>query len=81
VNYLEFSRILVILGSAATTFGLYAQAFKLWKIRSARDFSGILIVSVVVNEVVWLNYGFSLSEWDVLWGRFSNTHVLTIFLS
>jgi uncharacterized protein with PQ loop repeat len=39
------------------TAGVYAQAYKIFRTRSAKDFSTILIISLVYSELSWLVYG------------------------
>ncbi len=73
MTYIEFSRLFVIFASITITSGLYAQTFKLWKTRSAKDFSGVLVVSIIINELGWLNYGFALHEWPIIAVGIANT--------
>lgn len=70
--YIETSRLIVLIASAAITFGFYAQAWKLWQTHSAKDFSAALVIAVVINELAWLNYGFALREWPVIAVGFAN---------
>jgi len=65
MSWLEFSRIITVIASFAITAGLYRQGFMIWKSRSAKDFSMLLIVAVVFNELAWLNYGIALVEWPI----------------
>lgn len=64
--YLQVSRILVLTGSISITAGLYLQAIKLWRTKSASDFAPLLVLSVLYNEIVWLNYGLALWEWPII---------------
>lgn len=66
MNYLEVSRIVTLLASIFMTFGLYAQAIKIWRTKSAKDFTVTIIAAIIVNEIVWLNYGFVLWEWPII---------------
>jgi MtN3 and saliva related transmembrane protein len=66
MNYLEISRILTVVGGIAITVGLYAQSIKIFKTKSAKDFSWIILFALMINELVWLNYGFALSEWPII---------------
>ena len=65
MTYLEFSRILTFAGSMLITVGLYEQAWKIWRTRSAKDFTLSLIASLLLTEVVWLNYGVVIHEWPI----------------
>lgn len=79
MTYIEISRIAVILASATITFGFYAQAWKLWKFRSSKDFSLALVFAVLINELIWINYGIALNEWPIiLVGCLNMPAVLTI---
>lgn len=66
MNWLAVSRPLTVVGSIIITLGLYHQAGKIWSTRSVDDFSTILVISLIVNEAVWLNYGMALSEWPII---------------
>lgn len=66
MDYLQISRALTVLGSVAITLGLWHQAAKIWRTRSAKDFTSTLVVALVVNELVWLNYGIVLREWPII---------------
>ena len=65
MTYLEFSRILTFAGSMLITVGLYEQAWKIWRTRSAKDFTLSLIASLLLTEFVWLNYGVVIHEWPI----------------
>lgn len=66
MSYLEISRILTFATSLFMTFGLYSQAWKIWKTKSAKDFASPIILAIVANEIVWLNYGLALREWPII---------------
>jgi len=66
MNYLEFSRIITLIASALITYGLYDQATRIYKIKSARDFTVTIIFALMINELAWLNYGVSLGEWPII---------------
>jgi len=78
MSYLDFSRILTFVASMAITVGLYEQAWKMWRTRSAKDFTLSLIASILVNEFVWLNYGLVLHEWPIWVLSFANTPAAVI---
>lgn len=54
------SEILTFIAALLITFGLYAQAKRVWKRESADDLSLPLVISVMINELMWLNYGIHL---------------------
>lgn len=66
MSYGDFTRIAVLATSIALVGGLYAQVLKIWHTRSARDFSLILIIALLLDGIAWLNYGFILREWPIL---------------
>jgi MtN3 and saliva related transmembrane protein len=66
VNYIEISRILTLIGSVGVIFGLYHQVFKIYKTKSAKDISVLMISALILSESVWLNYGVALSEWPII---------------
>ena len=65
-SYDEISRVITVLASLTITVGLYAQCVKLFRSRSARDFTPALVGSLLFSEVVWLNYGLVLGEWPIV---------------
>ncbi|OQB05702.1 MAG: MtN3/saliva family protein [bacterium ADurb.Bin212] len=66
MDYLELSRLFTIVASIVITLGLYRQIVKIWKTKSAKDFSLLLIVALFINEIAWLNYGLALGEWPII---------------
>jgi MtN3 and saliva related transmembrane protein len=66
MNYLDISRYLTIVASVVITAGFYAQVWKIFATKSAKDFSLILLIALVINEFAWLNYGYALSEWPII---------------
>ena len=66
MSWLEISRFLTVLGSVTITIGLYDQARKILTTKSVNDFSAVMVISLIVNETVWLNYGTSLGEWPIM---------------
>jgi uncharacterized protein with PQ loop repeat len=64
--YPEISRVITVLASLTITIGLYAQCCKLFRTRSAGDFTPALVGSLLFSEVVWLNYGLVLGEWPIV---------------
>lgn len=70
--YLEISRIITLVASAAITYGLYDQAKKIFRTKSAKDFRWTIVVAIVFNEFAWLNYGISLREWPIILVGFAN---------
>lgn len=61
----EASRVLVMIGSFLITLGLYDQALKIWRTRSAKDFTLLIVVALLFNELVWINYGLAIGEWPI----------------
>ncbi len=66
MNYLQLSRYAVLMASILITVGLYSQAVKIWRTESAKDFSFLIVVAIFFNEIIWINYGFSLKEWPII---------------
>ncbi len=66
MDYLEISRIFTVIASVAVTVGVYVQAYKIWRTKSAKDFTWVIIIALILNEIAWLNYGLALSEWPII---------------
>jgi MtN3 and saliva related transmembrane protein len=62
---LELIRINSAIAGLIITAGAYAQAVKIFQTKSARDFSLLLILALLYNELSWLLYGFSIDEWPI----------------
>jgi uncharacterized protein with PQ loop repeat len=56
----------VTCASILITVGLYDQSLKIWRTRSAKDFTASIVLALLFNEAAWLNYGCSLKEWPVI---------------
>lgn len=65
-DYQGVSRMLTFVVSLLVTYSLYDQAWKIWCTKSVKDFTASIIVALVANELVWLNYGCSISEWPII---------------
>ena len=56
---------LAIATSLFLSYGLYAQVWKIYRTKSAKDFALPLILALVFNELAWLNYGLRLGQLPV----------------
>lgn len=59
-------RTLVVIASVILTLGLLLQTIKMFKTKSAKDFSAALIIALLFSDVVWLIYGIRLHEWPII---------------
>ena len=66
VNYLDFSRFVVSTSSVLLIIGLYHQVYKMFKTKSTDDFSVLMILSLIICQLSWINYGAVLKEWPIL---------------
>lgn len=66
MDYVNFSRIFTVIASISIIIGLYTQAFKIWRTKSAKDFTWVIIFALLFNELAWLNYGIALFEWPII---------------
>lgn len=66
VSYESFTRYLVTAMSIFLILGLYHQVYKMFKTKSASDFSYMMLIALVGAEMAWLNYGHFLDEWPIL---------------
>lgn len=63
--YTEFTRTFAFLTSMALAVGMYIQVVKIFRTKSAQDFTIVLILALLADEVAWLNYGIVINEWPV----------------
>lgn len=63
--YSDLSRVFAFLTSVVLTCGMYAQVVKMFRTKSAKDFTMALIAALVLDEIAWLNYGINIHEWPV----------------
>ena len=66
MNSEEFSRWFVTFSSILLVLGLYHQVYKMFKTKSASDFSYSMLFALLLAELAWLNYGLYLKEWPIL---------------
>ena len=66
MSWLAISRALAAGASLFITVGLWSQALKVWRTRSAKDFTSVIIMSLLFSELAWLNYGITLNEWPII---------------
>jgi MtN3 and saliva related transmembrane protein len=79
-TYCEISRVVTMLASMTMTFGLYAQCWKVFRTRSAKDFTLTLVASLIFTEAVWLNYGMVLREWPIILSSVLNIGPVTAIM-
>ena len=63
--YLEFSRMFAFLSSMVLAIGMYVQVVKIFRTKSAQDFTIVLVLALLLDEIAWLNYGVVIMEWPV----------------
>lgn len=63
---LEIIRVNSAIAGLVITVGLYSQCIKMFRTKSAKDLSAILVFSLLYNEVSWLVYGFGINEWPII---------------
>jgi MtN3 and saliva related transmembrane protein len=78
--YFEISRVVTMIASTTMTLGLYAQCLKLFRTKSAKDFTLSLVASLVFTEIVWLNYGLVLAEWPIILSSVLNLFPVMLIL-
>lgn len=66
MDYLELSRIITLIASVVIAIGLYDQTFKMFRTKSAEDFTWTIVFALAFNELAWLNYGSALKEWPII---------------
>ncbi|OQW92491.1 MAG: hypothetical protein BWK79_14510 [Beggiatoa sp. IS2] len=66
ITYVELSRIITIIASFILTYGLYDQVWKMFRTKSANDFTPSIVFAIALNEMAWLNYGVSITEWPIV---------------
>ena len=64
-SVLDIIRINSAFAGLILTVGVYVQCIKIFQTKSAKDFSPILILSLLYNEVSWLIYGLGIEEWPI----------------
>ncbi len=65
MSYIDFSRYIVSVASFVLVAGLYHQVYKMFKTKSTDDFSMLMIISLLLCQVTWINYGVALKEWPI----------------
>jgi len=81
MEYLEISRIITLLASVFIVLGLYDQAVKVSRTKSARDFTWTILVAILFNELAWINYGISLKEWPIIIVGIANLPAIFVIIS
>lgn len=62
----DILRTNVAIAGIVITVGFYIQAFRIFRTKSAKDFSCFLVLAIFYNELSWLAYGEAIGEWPVL---------------
>jgi uncharacterized protein with PQ loop repeat len=65
-TYCELSRVIQLLSNVALTFGLFAQCGHLFRTKTVKGITPLLVVSLAVTQLVRLNYGVAIKEWPII---------------
>lgn len=65
-NLLTILRINSAVAGMLISLGIYIQCFRVFRSRSAKDFSPALVIALIYFEVSWLAYGISINEYPVI---------------
>lgn len=71
------------LGAAAaalTSFGFVPQAVKMWRTKSVRDVSPLMIIQFIVGVVLWTIYGVHLKDPVVIAANLISLSILILAL-
>jgi len=52
--------------AALTSFGFVPQAVKMWRTKSVRDVSPLMITQFIAGVVLWAIYGAHLRNWVII---------------
>ncbi len=63
--YVEISRIAASATNILLLLGMYHQTWKMWASHEVNDLSGPLVIILLVDTIVWLNYGYVIDEWPI----------------
>jgi MtN3 and saliva related transmembrane protein len=66
MTYIALSRMIAAVSGIVLTYGLYAQVWKIFNTKSAQDFTLSIILAILFNEIAWLNYGITTTEWPII---------------
>ncbi len=80
MDYLKISRVITLIASLFITIGLYDQVLKIFKTKSANDFTWTIILALAFNELAWINYGYSLSEWPIIIVGLANSPAILLLI-
>ena len=62
----EAIRINCLVAGIIITVGVYVQMVKIFKTKSASDFTPLLVIALLYNEAAWMVYGLRISEWPIV---------------
>lgn len=66
MSWMDIFRVNTLIAGVIITIGFYIQTIKIFRTKSAKDFTILLVVSLFYNELSWLVYGFGLREWPII---------------
>ena len=59
-------QIITIITSIAMSAGYFPQAYKIWKLKSAREISLTNGIVLSIGTMIWLIYGISIKDWVII---------------
>lgn len=63
-----------------TSFGFVPQAVKMWRTKSVRDVSPLMIIQFIAGGVLWAIYGAHLRNWVIIAANLVSLSILIIAL-
>ncbi|MBD2456842.1 SemiSWEET transporter [Nostoc sp. FACHB-87] len=63
---MDFLTILGLVAGALTTIAFLPQMFKIWKSKSAKDVSFVMLITFMSGLLLWLIYGITLQALPII---------------
>lgn len=59
---MKLIQIMTVVAGIAMSFGYYPQAYKIWKLKSAKEISLLNYLITSIGTPIWLYYGISIKD-------------------
>jgi len=65
---MKLLQLITIIAGIVMSLGYYPQAYKIWKLKSAKEISLVNYIILSLGTVIWLLYGIIMSDWVITIG-------------
>ena len=75
LNNMQIAQIIGLIAGTITSITFLPQVIRIWKTRSAKDLSMLMMIMLIVGTSLWLSYGLMIKDAAII---YTNSMVLAM---